>query len=517
VTDQTTGPTATAAPRNVVVVLLDSLNRHLLGSYGGTEFDTPNLDAFARTAVRFTDHQTGSLPCMPARHDLLCGAWDFLWKPWGSIELWESAVTVPLRRAGVTTKLVSDHPHLFETGGENYHVDFTAWDYQRGHESDPWRTAPDPSWLGAPSFHRPHMPYDSSRGWFRDEADFPGPRTMTEAARWLAEEAPASERFLLVVDEFDPHEPFDTPEPWASRYDPDWDVERDGPHLIWPPYAVDGVARGRLTERQGRQVRAQYGAKLSMIDHWFGRVLASLDASGRADDTAVVLCTDHGHYLGEDDLWGKPGTWVRNTLGHIPLLVRWPGAAAGTCDALTTTVDLHATLCDVFGVTVAHTTHGRSLRPLLDGTATSVRDHVLGGVWGREVHLVTTERRYARAPAGANEPLSMWSNRWSTMPVHADVPDMVWLPLPDDRAVLDRMPGSAVPVIRQPFRAGDLLPFWAYGGFSGDHLVDRVEDPEERQDLGGDHPAVSDAAEQLRAALVEVAAPPDQLVRLGLG
>ena len=57
---------------NVVVVLLDSLNRHLLGAYGSTEFDTPNLDRFAARATRFDRHVTGSLPCIPARHDLLC-------------------------------------------------------------------------------------------------------------------------------------------------------------------------------------------------------------------------------------------------------------------------------------------------------------------------------------------------------------------------------------------------------------------------------------------------------------
>ncbi len=73
-------------PTNVCIVLLDSLNRHLLGSYGGTEFATPNLDRFAAEhATRFTRHVTGSLPCMPARHDILVGALDFLWKPWGSI------------------------------------------------------------------------------------------------------------------------------------------------------------------------------------------------------------------------------------------------------------------------------------------------------------------------------------------------------------------------------------------------------------------------------------------------
>jgi arylsulfatase A-like enzyme len=91
-----------ARPGNVVVVLLDSLNRHMLGAYGGREFATPNLDRFAERALRFQRHYTGSLPCMPARHDILTGALDFLWRPWGSVELWEDVITEHLREAGVT-------------------------------------------------------------------------------------------------------------------------------------------------------------------------------------------------------------------------------------------------------------------------------------------------------------------------------------------------------------------------------------------------------------------------------
>ena len=103
-------------PTNVCVVLLDSLNRHLLGSYGGSEFATPNLDRFAsEQAIRFTNHVTGSLPCMPARHDILCGALDFLWKPWGSLEVWVEQITGVLRESGVLSYLATDHPHLFET------------------------------------------------------------------------------------------------------------------------------------------------------------------------------------------------------------------------------------------------------------------------------------------------------------------------------------------------------------------------------------------------------------------
>jgi arylsulfatase A-like enzyme len=496
-------------PRNVVVVLLDSLNRHLLGCYGGEEFETPHLDRFAAGALRFTNHYAGSLPCMPARHDILCGALDFLWKPWGSIEVWEEAITVPLRRAGVVTKLVTDHPHLFEAGGENYHVDFKAWAYERGHEGDAWRTRPDPSWAGAPSFGRGHSPYDDSRGWFRGEADFPGPRTMAAAARWLDEEAATEDRWLLFVDEFDPHEPFDTPEPYASMYDPSW----EGPHLIWPPYADRVLEKGVLTSAQARQVRAQYGGKLTMIDAWFGRLLDAVDRNGFGSDTAVIVCTDHGHYLGEHDLFGKPGAPVYRTLGHIPLLVRWPGQAAGTRDALTTSVDLHATLCEVFGVSSAHRTHGSSLVPVITGAAPSVRDWALFGVWGREVHVTDGRSKYARAPAGDNAPLSMWSNRWSTMPVH-QYPDLR-LPPPDDRARLDRMPGSSVPVIRQPFAAGDMLPYWAFTRFAGNLLFDVSVDPDELENRA-DEPGERDAVELLRHALTVVEAPDDQLARLGL-
>jgi hypothetical protein len=89
------------------------------------------------------------------------------------------------------------------------------------------------------------------------------------------------------------------------------------------------------------------------------------------------------------------------------------------------------------------------------------------------------------------------------------------MPPPDERAVLDRMPGSKVPVIRQPFRAGDRLPFWALGPFRGCQLFDLANDPDEQENLAGT-PRERSAEELLRAALREVEAPDDQLARLGL-
>ena len=496
-----------SGPQRAIVVLLDSLNRHMLGAYGGREFDTPNLDRFARRSVRFTKHFVGSLPCMPARHDILCGAQDFLWKCWGSIELWERAITFPLRLADVATMLITDHPHLFETGGENYHTDFYAWEYLRGHEGDPWKTRPDSSWVGCPSFGRGHMPYDDSRGFFRGEQDFPGPKTMAAAAAWVDDFAPQHDRFLLYVDEFDPNEPFDTPEPYASMYDPEW----EGPHLIWPPYTPAGLGNGVIDERQAKQIHACYGAKLTMIDHWFGVLCDAIDRQSLWDDTVVIVCTDHGHYLGEHDAWGKPGVPIYQALGHIPLMVAWPGVEPGERDALSTNVDIYATLMDLFGIESRHRTHGQSLLPVIRGECAEVRDHVLAGIWGREVHLIDGARKYVRAPAGANAPLSIWSNRWSTMPLRNP---HLRLPNPDKRARLDTMPGSEVPVIRQPFAAEDRLPYWAAARFTGNHLWNLREDPDEERDLAGTA-SEKQLAEQLYEALRAVEAPDDQFERLG--
>ena len=469
---------------------------------------------------------------MPARHDILCGALDFLWKPWGSIEVWEQPITRVLHNHGVVSHLATDHPHLFESGGENYHTDFDGWEYVRGHEGDLWRTHPDPSWTGAPAMPArkggwffeqmmgidgPDRGYDRSRTFFRTEEDYPGPRTMMDAARFLTDATPHHDRWFLFVDEFDPHEPFDTPAPWAGRYfDEPWEDE----WVVWPPYIDGGISSGVISEAEGRHIRANYGAKLSMIDHWFGRILDAFDDQGLWDTTALIVCTDHGHYLGDvrdgKDIWGKPAVPQFEPLGHTPLLVHWPGRdGGGTCDALTTNVDIFATIADIYGAEVEHRTHGTSLVPLLQGTETNVRDWAIGGIWGNWVQITDGSTKYARGPVDANAPLSLWSNRWSTMPIHFK--GMVGLPPPDQRAWLDTMPGTEIPVIRQPFELDDPRPIWAFGNIAVDNhfLFDLSVDPDEGENRAHEARA-GDMTELLRSALIELEAPAEQLERLGI-
>ena len=135
-------------------------------------------------------------------------------------------------------------------------------------------------------------------------------------------------------------------------------------------------------------------------------------------------------------------------------------------------------------------------------------------MWGREVHVADATRTFAKAPVEENRPLSMFSNRWSTMPIRA-LPGYR-MPRPDDRAWLDRSPGSDVPVIRQPFDPSDDIPFWGMGGFDGDVLYDREEAAggEFRNQAGGD--ADKEMTDLLVEALRSIEAPDEQLVRLGV-
>jgi hypothetical protein len=184
-------------------------------------------------------------------------------------------------------------------------------------------------------------------------------------------------------------------------------------------------------------------------------------------------------------------------------------------NALTTTVDLHATITDVFGVSAKHRTHGRSLVPLLTGVDTLVREWAIGGVYGNWVQVTDGRRKYSRGAVGENLPLSMWSNRWSTMPVGGFTADEM-LPPPDRRARLDFMPGSEIPVIRQPFAPGDRLPFWAgQDCVDSHHLFDLDVDPFEDENLVGTKQE-REMVELLRTALTGVEAPAEQLERLGV-
>ncbi|MEW6752784.1 MAG: sulfatase [Candidatus Latescibacterota bacterium] len=489
---------------NVVCILMDSLNRHFLPAYGNEEVLAPNLRRLARRAVTFDRCFAGSMPCMPARRDLWTGVQEFLWRPWGSLEPWDEPLPRTLRGAGVFTGLVSDHYHLWEAGGENYHVDFETWEFVRGHENDPWAGGPTPE---ADAGKGQVMPrFRRNRRRFVHEEDWLAPRTLRQAALWLEENAGVHERFFLLVDEFDPHEPFDCPEEHWRRYDPDWQGPAD---FYWPRYG-----RNDYTEAEARHIRARYAGKVTLADRYLGKLLDRMDDCHLWDDTALIVMTDHGHFLGEHGWWGKPPCPQYRTISHVPLFVHVPGVPGGTrTAALATHVDVHATILDCLGVPPPRPIDGVSLLPALRGERAQVRDAVVFGWWGRRVNWTDGRHLYLRAPAAPdNQPLAFYTNRWSTAP---------WwrLPVPDGRTQFGRyMPRVDMPVGRMPVsveEAARLHNVQLEDLQEGSFLFDLEGDPAEERNLAGT-PLEAEVAARLCARMEEQGAPPEQFERLGL-
>jgi arylsulfatase A-like enzyme len=487
--------------KNVIFVLLDSLNRHFLPIYGNDWVRAPNIQRLARRGVVFDTHYIGSMPCMPARHDLWTSRLEFPWRPWGAVEPGE--MTLPRALKGkVTTQLVTDHYHFFEAGGENYHVDFEGWELIRGHENDPWVTRPTDLKVRGTGSEAVDQ-YSKNMSRMKEEKDLTSPRTFAAAAEWIEDNHHQHERFYLCIDEFDPHEPFHSSEPYNSMYDPDWDE----PMFFWPTYGPN-----KYSEKDLKHLRAQYAGKLTMADAWLGRLLDKLDQHDLWQDTMVILSTDHGHFFGEHRWVGKGVCPQYQTIANIPLIVAAPGITPGRNAALTTTVDIPATIYDAFGVNPGHI-DGRSLLPLLRGEKKSVREYALYGWFGAYMQVTDGTHTYLRTPSSPdNSPLYVYRNTWNTAPWWS-------VPVPDDRLEVgrfmpheDRVMGRILLNENEKKRIGSHKTMLA----EPTRLFNVVDDPNQERDLSGDVKLVAKYEALLGRALKEVGCPPEVFERVGL-
>jgi arylsulfatase A-like enzyme len=174
-----------------VFVLFDSLNRHLLGCYGGTRFPTPGFDRLTARSLVFDKHYVGSLPCMPARRDMLTGRLTFLHRSWGPLEPFDNAFPELLKENGTHAHLITDHYHYWEDGGATYHNRYSTFEFVRGQEFDPWKAMVQPPWerLREKYHHRQASerfnPHIINREFIREEADFPSVKCFAHGREFL--------------------------------------------------------------------------------------------------------------------------------------------------------------------------------------------------------------------------------------------------------------------------------------------------------------------------------------------
>jgi len=487
-----------------IFIVSDSLNREYLPCYGNDWVRAPNIDRLAARGVVFDNHYCGSMPCMPARREMMTGRINFLEAGWGGVEVFDRTLPKELQRQrGVYTHLVTDHYHYWEASGANYHTLFNTWEFLRGQEGDPWHPQvrdPQPP---------PHRGRNRRQDWInrrfmdldRDE-DYPTPRCFLQAMDFLRRNG-RQDNWHLHLEVFDPHEPFMCPARYREMYGDAWDRPWQ---FDWPSYAPVAEAEG---PEAVAHIRRCYAGTLSMMDHWLGRLLDLMDELDLWRDTTVVLTTDHGHLLGEHGYWAKNYMFDYAQLVHIPLIVCSPEArqSGRRIGALTGTIDLMPTILDLFAAEPPPHVHGRSLRPLLDADGPH-HESLLYGYFGKDIGWTDGRWTYCRQPRPGG-PLHEYTSipyRYGDL-VRPEGLEML------RRAEMDRgtlAQAGGVPVYKVPresHRHRDAPDF--------DPVYDIQADPDQTAPVR-DAALEAKLAERLAAAMRRFDAPPEQFQRVGL-
>ncbi len=384
---------------NVLWICTDQQRFDTLGCYGNDFVSTPNIDRIARNGVLFNHFYTQSPLCAPSRGSFLTGRYP------RTSRLRQNGTAIPESEVPVT-KLLADSGYECGLVGKLH----LGWDFSRKGQTERriddgygyfhWSLTPFPDWRlksGQPTNEYSHwlrakgirFEYSPFRGSKYVEV---GIESENHQTTWCAEKAisfiEANAGFeapwLLSVNPFDPHHPFDPPPEYLERYlgrlddipSPNYvPGELDDKPLFQQAchkgaYNVMGAfAFSEMSGGDHRLIRAAYCAMIDLIDAEVGRMVAALERTGQLDDTIVIFTSDHGEMLGDHGLYLK-GPFFYEPAVRVPFIVSWPGKipAGRTSDALVEAVDIAPTLLEAAGQPVAPGMQGRSLWPLLSGS-----------------------------------------------------------------------------------------------------------------------------------------------------
>lgn len=387
-----------AAPPNVLFVIVDDLN-DWIGCMGHPIAKTPHFDRLARRGVLFSRAHCAAPVCNASRTATLTGLAPSTTGVYGNRHDWRRAL------ANVPTL-----PHLFGRSGYGvigsgkifHHQERSAWHkfYLRSADPDP-----------------PKLPNNGLGDFSFDWGAIDAPEDRFEDFVSVERVVPHLSvvphvPLFLAYGTHRPHVPWYVPPRYLDLYPDEALPLPGGPpgenDLDDLPPAARALLSTDLHERivdagAWRAAVRAYLAAVSFADAAVGRLLDALDASPRAANTVVVLCSDHGYHLGEKLHWGKSTLWERAT--HAPLIVLAPGVSRpGTvCERVVSYLDIYPTLVELCGLAPPRHPEGRSLVPLLRDPG-AAWDSAAVSTWHPGNHGVRTEGwRYIRYADGSEE------------------------------------------------------------------------------------------------------------------
>jgi arylsulfatase A-like enzyme len=407
---------------NVLMICIDDMNDWVGFLDGHPQTKTPNMDRLAAKGVNFTRAYCTSPGCSPSRNALLFG-----------IEPSHSGLYPFYRIANIDPTVLSPYtplPQLFKNNGyetcglskvfhnpDNTYRQDEQWDEywmygegkkkslikEKGYHPDPYNKRT----IACPASN----PLE----------DFGDYQAAQHSVRFLEQER--SKPFFLAVGFIKPHASFIMPEE-------NWDRFKEP--IQPPPIKADDLTDIPIAGQSNAQiyveipvrkddawedVRRGYLACINFTDDNVGRVLSALEQSRHADNTIVVLWSDHGFHLGEKRTFSKFSLWEEAT--RTPFII-WDPRRAGNgqaCAAPVGLINVYQTLCGLVGLEAPDYVDGSSLRPWLDDPQLPKESPAMT-TWGRGNYtLRTTDWRYTRYFDGSEELYSETDdpNEWTNL------------------------------------------------------------------------------------------------------
>ncbi len=362
---------------NILWICTDQQRYDTIGALNNPHLRTPNIDRLVATGVSFERAYCQSPICTPSRASFLTGMYP------SSVHGCGNGNAYWAEAAPLVTALLAD-------GG--YDCALAGKLHLAGAEG---RIEPRPQHDGYRVFHwshGPHARWESGHDyadWLQQQGrelaemlEHPQdtPPELHQTA-WCTDRAidfieadHAGKPWLMSVNIFDPHSPFDPPQPYMDRFDPE---AMPGPKFRESDLAaqaklsqIDFQTKARRPEAfDAKRIQAAYYAMIEQIDDNVGRMMKALEGSGQLENTVVIFTSDHGETLGDHGLLLK-GCRFYEGLVRVPLIISWPGQFLQNVrrKGLVELIDIAPTLLELAGVPVPKRMQGMSLRNLLMDT-----------------------------------------------------------------------------------------------------------------------------------------------------
>lgn len=326
----------------LLLISIDTLRPDHLGAYGYDRPTSPQIDRFARDAVRFDTVIASAPSTLPSHASIF--------------------TSLPVSRHGAFLSL--------QAPLADGHVTLAELLREAGYETAAFHG-------GAQMAER----FGLGQGFSTyEEVDGPFVETLERARAWLTEHG--EERFFLFLHTYAVHHPYTPAEATIELFDEGY----DGP---LPDHVsvelLKRINRGQLeTSKEDRaHIERAYDAEIREMDRDLGRFFDWLKAHGLYERALVVLTSDHGEEFGEHGWVGWHAHTLYDEVLRVPLLIKLPLSAHGgsTVDAMARGVDLAPTVLDLLGLPAADSFEGVSLSPRIRGeggsvpAAVSERDH----------------------------------------------------------------------------------------------------------------------------------------------